>query len=438
LLFFAPIVAAFQTARINDRLNLAETAAIALGSSEVQDDLQRNLIEEAEILRIALGSEEGRELLLESPIPRDATGVPRTYDYREATLWQRIAWAIETLTSPPGRVLLVLGKPRYQAGDFVEILINERPLKQELWAYAWQALVASLLISALAAAAIYYLLTWLFVRPVERLTHRVVQFSKAPEDASIFASASARADEIGRAERALADMAEHVRSSLRQRERLAALGAAVARIAHDLRNVLSTAQLVTERLGKSEDPGVKQAAPRLERAIGRAAGLAAAALRYGKAEEAAPVLSPLRVHAAVSEALDDALAAFPTLSRRAAVSEDLIAIADPDSVHRILVNLIRNAAQAAAGVRPDAEDAVLVSAERRGAVIVIAVKDRGGGVPDSARAILFQPFVSADRAGGAGLGLAISRELARAQGGDVRLAETNAEGAVFEATLPAA
>jgi signal transduction histidine kinase len=298
--------------------------------------------------------------------------------------------------------------------------------------------VASLLVSALAGAAVYLLLNWLFVRPVERLTHRVERFSRAPEDASIFADPSRRTDEVGRAERALVDMAGHVRASLRQRERLAGLGAAVARIAHDLRNVLATAQLVTERLNKSEDPAVRQAAPRLERAIGRAAGLAAAALRYGKAEEAAPVLSPVRVHAAVADALDDALTAFPTLPRRADVAEELIAITDPEQLHRILVNLIRNAAQAAASIRPDAEDAVVVSAERRGAAIAIAVRDRGAGVPEAARGNLFQPFVSADRAGGAGLGLAISRELARAQGGDVQLSQSSPEGAVFEATLPAA
>lgn len=440
VLIFAPNVAAFHALRINDRLNLAETAAIALqGSSTLNAQLSRNLIENAEILRIAMAREDVRELLLESPLPRDATGVPRTYDYRDAGALTRAGWAFETLFAPNGRVLRVVAAPRFEQGEFIEILINERPLKREIANYAWQLLMASTLVSALAGAGAYVLLTWAFVRPVERLTHRIERFRDAPEDATIFASPSRRRDEIGRAERAVADMAEHVRASLRQRERLANLGAAVARIAHDLRNLLATAQLVTERLAKSEDPAVRQAAPRLERAIGRAAGLASASLRYGKAEEAAPVLKPVRARAAIAEAFDDALAAYPHLSRRAEAADDLTLIADAEQLHRMLVNLLRNAAQALATAgRADGADAIVVRAERRGALIALQVADRGPGLPEAARAHLFEPFVSADRAGGAGLGLAIARELARAQGGDVVLVQTGAVGSVFEIVLPAA
>jgi hypothetical protein len=399
--------------------------------------LQDELLENAQVLLIALVTGEERELILQAPMD-PVTEMPPVYDLRSADGWSRFVWAFETLFAPQGRLLLVRAAPRFERGEFVEILINEAALKREVWTYAGQVALAILLIAALTGAAIYWLLTRLFVRPVLGLTQALEHFRDAPEDASIFAAADDRADEIGRAQHALTDMAGHVRQALRQREHLANLGAAVARIAHDLRNALATAQLVTERLVKSEDPAVRQTAQRLERSIGRAAGLASAALRYGKAEEAAPVLARVRVRAALEDAADEALAGFPALARTIEADADLLAIADVEQLHRILANLIRNAAQSTAAVRPDAPDALRLSAQRRSAAVIITIADHGAGVPAAARAHLFEPFVSSDRKEGAGLGLAIARELARAQGGDVALVSSSDQGATFEVTLPAA
>ena len=72
------------------------------------------------------------------------------------------------------------------------------------------------------------------------------------------------------------------------RARLAALGEAVAKINHDLRNMLTSAQIASERLAQSGDPKVAQALPRLERALDRAIKLATGVLAYGKSEEPAP------------------------------------------------------------------------------------------------------------------------------------------------------
>ncbi|MBI1186285.1 MAG: HAMP domain-containing protein [Alphaproteobacteria bacterium] len=438
LFLFLPAMASFHHLRLTDRTTLAQTAAIALQESpELSPELESEILENAQLLRVALGVEGVRELILEAPMPANANGLA-TYDLRQDSQWRRLSRAMETLFAPRGRLLLVVAQPRFERGDFIEILISEEPLKREMANYAWQVALSALAISLFSGLVLYVVLTWLFVRPVVSLTQRIAQFSDAPDNAAIFAAPSKRRDELGRAERALADMAEHVAAAFKQRERLAALGAAVARIAHDLRNALATAQLVTERLTRSDDPSVRQAAPRLERAIGRAAGLAAATLRYGRAEEAAPVLARVAVRGAVEEAADDALAAFAAVTRRIDVGDDLSVVADADQLHRILANLIRNAAQAVAQTERAATDQIVMRAQRRGAQIAISIADRGGGVAEGARAHLFEPFVSSRRQEGTGLGLAIARELARAMGGDVILGETSAEGSVFEVSLPAA
>jgi signal transduction histidine kinase len=272
------------------------------------------------------------------------------------------------------------------------------------------------------------------------LTRAIERFRDKPEDVSIAFPRSRRADEIGRAQRAAADMAEQVRNSLRQKERLAALGAAVARIGHDLRNMLSTAQLVADRLGKSEDEEVRRLAPRLERTIDRAAGLATSTLKYGRADEKPPDLQRVEITPIAADAAADALVGHEDIIYRAVVEPGLACIADPEHLHRILVNLMRNAAQAMENhQRSDGDRTLLVRAERVGGRCDIEIVDRGPGVRENLRERLFEPFVSAaPEAGGTGLGLAIARELTRAMGGELQLTRTGAEGATFKIELPAA
>jgi len=269
------------------------------------------------------------------------------------------------------------------------------------------------------------------------LTRAIERFRDRPEDVSIAFPRSARGDEIGRAQRAAADMAEQVRNALRQNERLAALGAAVARIGHDLRNMLSTAQLVADRLRNSEDPEVKRLMPRLERTIDRAAGLASSTLKYGRADEKAPELERVDVAVAAEDAAADVLAGFDDVRFRADVEPRLACIADPEHLHRILVNLMRNAAQAMSAQTRD--KVLVVRGLRIEGRCEIEVIDRGPGVREALQPRLFEPFVSAaPEAGGTGLGLAIARELTRAMGGELELTRTGAEGAIFRITLPAA
>ena len=89
-------------------------------------------------------------------------------------------------------------------------------------------------------------------------------------------------------------MQETVRQALRQKERLAALGTAVAKINHDLRNILSTARLVSDGLADSAAPEVRRVTPRLVAAIDRAVALCAPDLDLHPRGRAAAAAPPLR------------------------------------------------------------------------------------------------------------------------------------------------
>jgi signal transduction histidine kinase len=437
---FAPALAGFHESWLRERINLAQIAALALEvspDSDIADPLEYELLSNAGVQRVAMQREGERVLLLEdinAPVPAELI----TYDYRQASGSERFGWAMQTFFAPPGRVLRVLGRPRFESGDYIEIVLDEAPLKRAMGRFARGFARISTLILMAAGALIYVALSVAFVRPMGDLTRAIERFRDRPEDVSIAFPRSARTDEIGRAQRAAADMAEQVRNALRQKERLAALGAAVARIGHDLRNMLSTAQLVADRLAHSEDPAVRQLAPRLERTIDRAAGLASSTLKYGRADEDPPVLQRVVVAEAAEEAAADALIGFGGIDYKPDVEAGLACIADPDQLHRVLVNLIRNAADAMkAHTRKD--KTLVIRAIRLDGRCEIEVIDHGPGVRENLRERLFEPFVTAaPEAGGAGLGLAIARELTRAMGGELELTRTGAEGSTFRITLPAA
>src|SRR5205085_2742325 len=103
------------------------------------------------------------------------------------------------------------------------------------------------------------------------------------------------------------------------------------------------------------------------------------------------------------------------------------------------VNLFRNAREAIEHQeRRRTSGRIDVTLAERAGASVIRVADNGPGLPERARQRLFQPFAGSSRPEGAGLGLAIARELAQGHGGDLTLAETGPKGAVFELRLPGA
>ena len=222
-----------------------------------------------------------------------------------------------------------------------------------------------------------------------------------------------------------------VRRALGQRARLAALGTAVTKINHDLRNILTTARLVADGLTASAAPEVRRLLPRLVAAIDRAVALCTRTLDYSR--EGAPPLAASRfplasLIAEIAPGLADAGEGFAV---ECAVPSDLVVEADRDQLYRVFVNLVRNAVEAGA-------QRLRFSAEARAGTVAVEIADDGPGLPPKARDNLFRPFFGTARPGGSGLGLAIARELARAHGGELTLLSSTGAGTVFRMTLPAA
>jgi len=183
---------------------------------------------------------------------------------------------------------------------------------------------------------------------------------------------------------------------------------------------------------------VKRAAPRLERAIERAINLAEATLSYGSAEPSRPTLCSVNLNAAIEEAAAEAMAGCGDIEWRLQAGGLVTATADAEHVHRIVANLVRNSARA---IRDQADRGepgrITASIRREGDMALVEICDNGPGIPDAVVKRLFQPFAGSASRGGAGLGLAIARELARGMKGDLELTRNGPEGACFTLRTPA-
>ncbi len=334
-------------------------------------------------------------------------------------------------------VMRVMG-PAPKGGEFVEIVIDEAPLRAAMLRFSVNILLLSLVISAITAALVYLALHYLFVRPLRGMTANMTAFHGDPENPSRVIVGSGRQDEIGTAERELGAMQRDLASMLHQKSRLAALGLAVSKINHDLRNLLASAQLISDQLSSLSDPRVQRFAPKLMRALERAIAFCESTLSYGRAQEPPPDRRPIALEPLVEE-VHETLGLGPqaAIGWVTAIERGLLVDADPDQLFRTLLNLVRNAVQALEGraEKDPARDQVRITGMRQGAVVMIEVSDTGPGISEQARIHLFEAFQGSTRAGGTGLGLAIAAELVRAHGGQVSLVEGTI-GATFQVTIP--
>jgi len=437
VLIYVPSIANFRSNWLKDRLSDAYTAVLVLDaapSGMLPEDLARQVLESVGARAVAMKMGQQRRLLAVSEMPPE---IQRNIDMRDLSWYRAIIDSFETLLSRDFDVMRVVG-PAPRGGEFVEIVLDEKPLRDAMLRFSVNILFLSLVISGITATLVYLALHYMFVRPLRRITANMTAFREQPENPARIIVASGRRDEVGTAERELANLQSELASLLQQKSHLASLGLAVSKINHDLRNLLTSAQLFSERLAKISDPHVQRFTPALMRALERAIAFCESTLSYGRVQEPPPDRQMLRLEGLVDQ-VRETLGLDPGAAIRwiSAVDRGLEVDADPDQLFRVLLNLARNAVQAldSEAAKATGNAQIRVTGRREGAVVVIEVSDTGPGVPAKTREHLFEAFQGSGRSGSTGLGLAIAAELIRAHGGDIRLLDGTI-GATFRITIP--
>jgi len=433
VLIYAPSISRFRKAYLEDTVAKGHLAILALEATPdnmVSEELERDLLLHAAAHGIVLKKPDRRMLMLSSDMPPN---VDATFDVRFGTFFGWIQDAFMALAEHENRVLRVIGGVPRAPDTLVEVIIDETPMREEMYAFSTRILTLSIFISLITAGLVYFSLQWMMVRPIRQITETMMHFRENPEDESGAAQPSDRSDEIGIAQRELAVMQSDLRTALHQKTRLATLGAAVAKINHDLRNTLATAMLASDGLADIDNPDVKRLTPRLYTAIDRAVDLCSQTLNYVR--DAKPKMNPSTfplndLFADVETAVAEAEATNGAHLDLTDSGGDIEIDGDREQLFRALANLAVNAAQAGA-------TAVRIDARREKGSTVVDVADDGPGLAPRARERLFQPFVGSTRKDGTGLGLVIARDIVAAHGGDLSLVDTDDAGTTFRIRLPA-
>ncbi len=434
VLIFVPSIARFREDYMLTRLERAQIASFALLADDMLDPaLEAELLENAEVFNVVLRRDEVSQLVLSSELPQSVAG---TYDLRDATALVLIRDAVLRLMKRESEVVRVLGAPVREAGLLIEITMDTASLRSAMVDYGVRILILSAVISVFTAVLLFVAMRILLVRPIKNVVGHMQRYAAAPEDARRIITPSAGVTELREAEEALQTLQTDLTQALKQKERLAQLGSAVSKISHDLRNILTSAQLFTDRIEGSEDPIVKRMAPKLVGSITRAVHLCESTLAFGKAEEPGPTLTQVDLAEIVNDVIESEQIAVTGSDIRFAddIPVGMMVRADPEQLFRVLANLVRNARQALMATGNGGD--ITIAAEETFTTWHITVRDTGPGLPAKAQEHLFTPFQGGARKGGSGLGLAIAEELVRGHGGQLMLDHTGPEGTSFGLSLP--
>lgn len=435
VLIFVPSISRFREDYLLLRLERAQIASLATLANDgmVSPQLEKELLTNAGVLNVVLRRNAVRQLVLSSPIPQP---IYTTYDLRTDTTFDLVRDALAEFFDPHNRIIRVIGNPTKDAGQQIEVTLQSAPMRQAMIDYGLRIFLLSAVISVMTALLLFFAVRRLMVVPIRQLVHHMSEYAEAPEDARRVIEPSASIMELREAEEALKSLQKQLTGALRQKERLAQLGGAVAKISHDLRNILTTAQLFADRMENSNDPGVARAAPKLIGSLGRAVNLCEGTLAFGKAEEPPPTLARFALKTLVDDVIEGEriAAGEDPITFLSDVPPGLVIRADSEQLYRVLSNLVRNARQAIAATGKPAE--IEIGAGEDENAWWIKAGDTGPGLPPKAKEHLFTPFQGGARKGGIGLGLAISAELVRGHGGRLELLRSDEDGTEFLIRLP--
>jgi signal transduction histidine kinase len=436
VLIFVPSVANMRLMWLRDRLNTAAAASVViegLPDQELPRPVQEETLLATGTKAIVLKKADASRMVAAVDMP---PSVDAQYDLSDVSLPTSIYDAFDTLLFGGNRVIRVYG-PVGETTTRIELLLDEGPLRRAMLRYARNIFIISMVISLITASPIFFALNRLLIRPIRGMTANIRQFAADPSNPARVLEPSGGRDEIAVAGVHLAAMQQTLQRTLKEQKNLADLGLAVSKINHDMRNILSSAQLMSDRLSDVDDPVVKRVAPKLLRSIDRAVGYTNEVLSYGRMREPEPRRRFVALHPLVQEVSEVlSLDARGDIAFVAQIEPGLEVDADGEQLFRVIHNLCRNAVEALAQDPGIERRTVLVSGLRTGSVVSIAIEDNGPGMPEKARENLFAAFRGSVRSGGTGLGLAIARELVLAHGGTIALVEKATPGTLFRIELP--
>jgi signal transduction histidine kinase len=442
VMIYVPRIATVRDNWLRDRLAAANTAALVFAASP--DDalpkaLAGKILDSVGAKTIALKTRDTRRLLAVAEIPPDVTD---TYDLRDPSMAEGISGAFRAMFAKDGAILRVVG-PASMDDAVLDMTLDETPLTAAMWRFTRNFLTIVMTVSAVVVFVIWASIWLMVLRPVRRLTSNIVAFGERPQDDARIISPSGSRDEIGLAEQALATMQTTLSQELGQKKRLAELGLAVAKINHDLRNMLTAAQLISDRLATIPDPLAVRLAPRLVATLDRAIAFCQETLTYGAAVEKPPMRRRVALRDVIQQAVE---ASGEQEAQRIAFAIDVPdgfeVFADPEHLMRVIENLNRNAIQALNQFGPSdgRPPAIRHAATLVAGAAMLEVSDTGPGFPPHLARRIFEPFHLSTREGGSGLGLAIAADLVDRNGGTIDLAPRTPHdlycGARFRITLP--
>jgi signal transduction histidine kinase len=225
-----------------------------------------------------------------------------------------------------------------------------------------------------------------------------------------------------------------------QAERLAAIGQTIAALSHHIKNILqglrSGSDILKMGIDERDEGLLQQGWKIVAKNQGKIYDLVLDMLSYSKDRE--PAVEPTDLNSVAAEVAElmkgRAGELNATLTTHLAANLPLVP-ADPEGIHRSLLNLVGNALDAVAD-RPGAAVRIATEAEPGGGWVRVAVTDNGVGIPPERLEDLFKPFVSSKGSRGTGLGLAVSRKILREHGGDILVQSQPGQGSTFALRLP--
>jgi signal transduction histidine kinase len=289
------------------------------------------------------------------------------------------------------------------------------------------------LLAVTAGFGLTYLLARRIVEPVLQLDRAAAEVARQNYAIEVQVKSE---DEMGRLAHTFNNMCASIRQAredLIRQERISTIGRLSGSIVHDLRNPLAAIYGGAEMLVDTDLPPahVKRLAGNIYRASRRIQELLQDLLNVSRGKTVAPEVCRLReVASAACESLAS-MAGGQNVAIELSIPPEIEAPMERSRMERAFANLIANSLEA----MPEG-GVVRISAEIEDGGVVVHVEDNGPGIPPEIRSQLFQPFVSAGKRNGLGLGLALSRQTVLEHGGDMWVEPGAPRGARFSFRLP--